>query len=645
MNDTVKWIVRIVPLVAVLFAFMPCLHAQDIKDTLKEIKVIDARKQKVSNDERINNFSPGQKVRSIDSITLVQYQAQQVSTLLTQQVPAFVRSYGFNNLATLNFRGSSAAQSLVLWNGVPLVYAALGMTDVSLLPVSLVNKVNIVYGGSAALWGSGNVGGAVLLEDNAPVFDTAPKAHISAMLAAGSYSRYNGDIKASFSNRKWFVSANVFGQTAVNDFAYTDTFKHIDKTMDNARLRGAGGVVRAAYKMASQNILSFTAWYQHYYREIPPALFETISYKQQQDASLRLLLDWKHDKEHSSFYAKSAFIRDNIHYSDSALSIVTDNLSYQLYEEFGWKEKINEHHQFLVFVPVTLAWMQQLITHVTKQQTKAAVAMAYSLSLAHSKLHFAINARGEIINSQSILLPGADGSFALTKWLSIRANAQRTYRVPTLGELYTFPGGDSSLKPEQGWTEDVGYTVKTNLGQHISFYHDLSYFNRNINDWIIWFGGAIWTPHNIASVHSRGMETENRLLVTAGKWQFHAGLNTSYVLAVTTASYIPGDSSIGKQIAYTPRYNGQLNIGFAYRGLYLNYNHTYTGYRFYTSDESGPIPPYNTGNIQASYSARLGIPFTLFASCNNVWSQRYQVVYSRPMPGVNWLVGLRADIL
>ncbi len=636
-----KWY-GLLSLVAAWLVSMPPAYAQ-MKDTLQDVHIRDMRRQGRVKDERLGDFAPGQKISAIDSNTLKQYEHSQLSTLLSQQVPAFVRSYGFNNLATLSFRGSSAAQSLVLWNGVPLVYAALGMTDVSLLPVSLANKIDIVYGGSAALLGSGNVGGAVLLQNDEPVFKDKPSPRLSALFSAGSYARYDGDIKASFSSRKFYLSANVFAQSATNNFAYTDD-KGLQQKMDNARLHGAGGLLQGAYKIAHGNTLSLTGWYQHYYREIPPALFETVSYKQQHDASLRLLLHWKREHEHSTFYARSAFIRDDIRYADSAVRLSSNNITYQLYEEAGWKERINSHHSFLLFVPVTIAWIAQIQTDSIARQTRAAIAGAYTFSSLQGRLQLAANLRAEIINEQSILLPGADASFALTNWLKLRANVQRTYRAPTLGELYSIPGGNSSLKPEQGWTEDAGYSLRLPLSAHTRLNHDLSYFNRDIRDWIIWFGGAVWTPHNIAVVHSRGLESENTLLFGLGKWQVHLGLNTSYVLAETQESYILNDGSIGKQIPYTPRYNGQLNIGFAFRGFYFNYNHTYTGYRFITSDESAWLMPYNTGNIQASYSTRLGIPFRFFAQCNNIWSQHYEVVAARPMPLINFNLGLKADI-
>jgi len=171
-------------------------------------------------------------------------------------------------------------------------------------------------------------------------------------------------------------------------------------------------------------------------------------------------------------------------------------------------------------------------------------------------------------------------------------------------------------------------------------------FNRDIHDWIIWLGGAIWTPHNIAEVHSRGVETENNITYSVGKWKLHMGLNTAYVLSTTVASYIYNDGSLGKQIPYTPRYNGQANAGFTYKNLSVNYIHTYTGYHFITTDESEYLPPYQTGNLQLMYNAHVQHHlWQLTGQCNNIWNEQYQVVASRPMPGINWLLGIKISLL
>ncbi len=645
---------------ALLFAIMVCclpckIFAQQVMDTtLQEVKIHG--KHKNSYDTKVNDFSPGQKIKTIDSATLQQFQLQSMASMLTQQTPVFVKSYGFNGLATLNFRGSSSAQSMVLWNGVPIQNAALGISDISTLPVLFMSKVHIDYGSSAALLGSGNVGGALLIENESPVFDSG-KRTLSFCGGVGSFNQYMAGIKESRSFRHWYFSAKAFAQYAENNFNYTNSPGN-KTTLTNSKLQSEAVMLQAAYKMSEENVLSLCAWYQQYERQIPPALFENYSDKNQTDGSLRTLLEWKKHRRDNSWYLKSSFTRDETHYRDDAILIKSDNVVYQFYNEAGYRRDLPQFGKVLVFIPVQVSWLPQ--ADGTKQQDKAAIAAAYEVQFFNNKLEIAVNGRGETIIAQSkdssvkhtFILPGLNASFTLTNWLSLRGNVQRTYRAPTLNELYYFPGGNISLKPEQGWSEDGGYAMKFNAGK-TSVFHDLSLFTRDIHDWIYWFGGAIWTPHNIAEVHSRGVETENNLSVNVGHgmphWKLHLGVNTSYVLATTVTSYIYNDGSVGKQIPYTPRYNGQVNVGFSYahrdKEFSFNYNHSYTGYRFTTTDESSYILPYQTGNVQLMYKTEVfHHPVQFIGACNNIWNTQYQVVDQRPMPGTNWTIGVQLTL-
>lgn len=637
-----------IALLLAMVLFIGSVSAQGIKDTtLHEVKI--RGKHRVSGDVRVNEFSPGQKIKTIDSATLQQYQLQNIANLLSQQEPVFVKSYGFNGLATLSFRGASAAQSAVLWNGVPIMNAALGIADVSVLPVMLMSKVNIVYGGSAALLGGGNVGGALLLENNAPYFEKDSNS-LSVSLAGGSFSQVVGGVDGSISRGRWYFSLKSYGLYAIDNYRYT-TQQGAHALLANDTMYNASALLRAAYKIKEKEAISLSAWYVQNHRDVPPALFETYSVKKQADGSIRLLADWNRQMNNNIWYAKSSFIRDEVDYSDNAVLLHADNKAYQYYQEIGWKKEFHQYGQLFLFSPLALSWIQLADSNKTKQEDKVALVLAYDYKHFDNRLDIAVNARGErIIGTgdttaiQDVFLPGADASFMLTDWLVIRANMQKTYRTPTLNELYYYPGGNTSLKPEQGWSEDAGYTVKAKSGP-LAVYHDLSVFNRDIHDWILWLGGAIWTPHNIAEVQSRGVETENNLTYTTGNWKFHLGVNTAYVLSVTAASYIYNDGSVGKQIPYTPRYNGQLNIGFTYRKLSVNYNHTYTGYRFTTTDESSYLTPYETGNVQVMYKSQIYRHSCLFTGqCNNIWNEQYQVVAYRPMPGMNWLLGFKIEL-
>lgn len=629
---------RICILLLIMLCGTAIAFGQQLPDTtLNEVHVRDTRTP--SADIRLSGFSAGQQVQQIDSATLSRYSQQSLATLLTQQLPVFVRSYSFNGLATLGLRGASAAQSQVLWNGIPISNAATGVADLSALPTLMAGNVTMVYGGSAALYGSGNVGGAIVMNTATARFDTNTST-LSVSSGMGSFAQYSGSIRASHSTRKLYLAATAQAQTAQNNYRYTADYGTTN-TLDNSRLRNASGMVHAAYKSHTGHKIETMLWWQQYNRQIPPALFEPYSAKQQQDGALRGVASWTFAKGQSTWYARTSLTHDAYRYADTAIGLHTTGGVYQYYQEAGWRHQ-QGRMRYLLFVPIQYSWLAS--GQDTQQQRRIALAGAITRNMVGNRLIASAQLRAEQVNATFVWLPGAGISYSVRPWLQLRANAQRTYRVPTLNELYYFPGGNPRLRPEQGWTQDAGYTLQQ---QHKRWHlqHEGAIFNRQMKDWIMWLGGAVWTPHNIAAVHSRGTETNTRLTYRTATYALHVTAATSYILATTTSSYIAQDGSIGRQIPYTPRYNMRAGLGATAGAWSIDYFHLYTGYRFTTTDESAWLEPYHTGNIIAAWTHRLR-QHTLSANlqCNNIWNARYAIAGFRPMPGINWLAGFRLDI-
>jgi iron complex outermembrane receptor protein len=659
----------------ILFFLSANVFAQQWQDTLKEVQIKGTIVKDTVTDQR-NNFTAGQKTFGIEKIYKDLYESQSLANLLAQQSSVFVKSYGVNSMATLTLRGASAAQSSVLWNGVPILNPALGVADISLLRTGLFNEVKLQYGSSAALFGSGNVGGALMLDDEPANFHK--QKDLSLHLGYGSYGRMDGSIKTLFQNNKFKISLNGFYQRATNDFSYEDVQGNTQH-LANARLKGGGGLLSADYNLNKKGTgykekLYLRVWLQQYSRGIPPALFEQYSVKKQIDNSLRTLLGWEKNTRRSTWYAKGSYSREYLHYTDSTVLLDNKNTVQQYYQELGWKYQLQNpdkpelknpgQHLIMVYAPIQYAAASGENISSRESQFRPALVAAYHYAGYHDKLQVNAAVRQEWVNGNAApLLPGIGGSLQLLDKetaqrksrirLQLMANLQRTYRIPTLNELYYFPGGNPDLKPEQGWSQDGGYAFtyahhllpeqersKALKAYRFVFTHELNFFNRNIQDWIYWLGGAIWTPHNIAKVHSRGMDMNNKVELTVGKIKLHAGVNYTYVLSTTEESYLPGDGSIGKQIPYTPRYNIQGNAGMQWLDhLFINYNQTYTGYRFVTVDESQYLEPYNTANIQASYSFHGTMKYlTISAQLQNVFNTDYEVVNGRPMPGRNFLL-------
>lgn len=650
-----------------MFLCPAALQAQTLLDTLNEVHV---RGSKDTAADARHGFTAGQQVQQISSTYREVYQVQSLAGLLSQQTPVFVKSYGINGMATLSFRGASAAQSAVLWNGVPILNPALGVADISLLNTGLFDNISLQYGSSAALYGSGNVGGALMLDRNSPSFTSSRS--LKATLGAGSYGRKDLQLAAQWQQQRWRIDLKTFYQHSDNDFTYLNNLQQ-EERLPNARLKAAGVLASIDYDLSKQagagkEVLSLDIWYQQYQREIPPALFEPFSVKRQTDASFRSLLGWQKTIKRSYFYAKASYNREYLRYQDGVVLPDNKNNMTQYYQELGWKYALNKvataplAQELLLFSPLQYGVAEGQNISSSEHQFRPALVAAYSLHTADGKLKANAALRQEWVNGNTApLLPGMGIAYRVfsksrnrssVNW-ALRANVQRTYRFPTLNELYYFPGGNKDLKPEQGWNEDAGYTFTYTLAQdlqpgsvsRLSFSHDLAAFNRDIKDWIYWLGGAIWTPYNIAKVHSRGLETDNKIEYLLGACKLHFSLKSAYVISTSEESYLPNDGSKGKQVPYVPRYNGQFNLGATFGGCFLNYNHTYTGYRFTTIDESQFLQPYNTGNLQVMYTFYKAI-YTVKAAAQvqNIWDAQYQVIAGRPMPGRYFLFSLQLGL-
>ena len=68
---------------------------------------------------------------------------------------------GYGKAAGLFLRGTNHGHTLVLVNGVRLTSATLGVTSLELFPLGQIERIEIVRGPRAVLWGSGAVGGVI----------------------------------------------------------------------------------------------------------------------------------------------------------------------------------------------------------------------------------------------------------------------------------------------------------------------------------------------------------------------------------------------------------------------------------------------------------------------------------------------------
>ena len=89
---------------------------------------------------------------------------QSMGSLLAGTPRFYIKSYQPGGLATMSYRGATASQTIVMWNGLPLNNSMNGVVNLANLPIFLEMMSPSILLGNATSWGSGSIGGTVLID-------------------------------------------------------------------------------------------------------------------------------------------------------------------------------------------------------------------------------------------------------------------------------------------------------------------------------------------------------------------------------------------------------------------------------------------------------------------------------------------------
>ena len=115
-------------------------------------------------DEKLKKHSVGYKVITLSDSVIVK-NIESFTSLLRFNSPLYLREYGAGGTSSASFRGTSASNTAVIWNGININSINNGQTGFNSLTVSLFDAIAIRSGGGSLEYGSGAVGGTIHLND------------------------------------------------------------------------------------------------------------------------------------------------------------------------------------------------------------------------------------------------------------------------------------------------------------------------------------------------------------------------------------------------------------------------------------------------------------------------------------------------
>ncbi len=580
-------------------------------------------------DRKLEKHSVGYKVITLND-SLIQRNPESFTALLRFNTPIYLREFGAGGTSSASFRGTSASNTAVIWNGININSINNGQTGFNSLTVSLFDAIDVRSGGGSIEYGSGAVGGTIHLNDNLKFSDKKCVKN-QVVSTIGSFETYQNLYKFKLTDNKLALNFGVSYNQSENNYKLLDTeFRNFNGAFKNLGFNASGAFLLSNYS----NLKFYTANYsgeRFFSGELPNPLAANDKY---QDFNHRNLLIYtnevsmlKHEVQLAHLMQEYRFFDDReadafnfgksnqylVRYNAS-LSIAkwyANIFSYLEYESaFGKTDQIEERNR------------QQLSqSFVYKQNLK-------SVAFFEAKIRKDFNSDYEVPFTHALGL-----KIKPLKNLFIRANTSKNYRVPTYNDLF-WPGqGNLELTPETSKQFEVGVGYKNNT---ISV--DIATFQIYAKDKIVWTPNGdldrpgIWVPINLRQVNNKGVEFVFSYDESFNKHNFQFDLNYSYVQAI--------DERTDKQVIFVPKHLSNLSLGYNFKRFSFFSQQVYNG-KVYTTESNSEdflLPSIFIVNTGMEYKLlnKKGKQLIIGLKCNNLLNKNYVSQPRRPMPNRNF---------
>jgi vitamin B12 transporter len=580
----------------------------------------------------LERFSRGQQVISIDSTILRDLGALSLSDLLQRRSGLFVRQYGPGMIASLTMRGTSAGHNAFFWNGLPINSPSLGQMDLSLLPLSGVDRVQIHMGGSGANYGTDAIGGAIHLSSDV-MGGTGWMAEAST--GVGSFGLNRQEIQIGFSNSQVGSRSRFYRLQAPNRYPFHNMGKIglPVEIQEHAGVNQKGLMQDLVWRVGVNSQLSSSFWWNTAHRDVQPVMGSN-STDVQSDQSTRWVLDFNRTTENRHLNLKAGWVRDEMVFNRSDVNITNQFL---LAGELDWS--LGSRLEFKSGSRATYILGKLSTYEATDNRIEIYQAVNFNPS---PDWVVSVNLRQLVFEGEFAPFSpsvGIDWSLLQQKGhqLTGKVAGARSFKVPTLNDRYWVPGGNPDLKSENALSGELGFLYRYTDSKN-AWETRVSYYDMQVDNWILWLPGDVyWSPRNVRKVSSHGVDLFFSGHRQSGKWK--TGLSGS--LSLNQAVILRSDGNniheIGKILPYTPGTKAQLGLDVHRESLQFFINGHRIGDRFVSIDNQSGLAAYQLFDAGWRYERAFNRQIvSLGFQVNNFLNTRYEVLRLRPMPGRNF---------
>lgn len=587
--------------------------AQQDTITLKEV---------IISDTQLRDYSTTQSVLKLND-SVINKNASSLTSLLNYNSVVYFKENGLGMVSSPSFRGTTAQQTAVLWNGININSQLLGQTDFNTITTRDFTSVSVKAGGGSVIYGTSAIGGSIHLNNDMAFGNSFTN---TIRLGYGSFDTQSLHYRAKLSQEKFSATVSFTRNSSDNDYEYINgRGSNLNGQYYNNSMNLALG-----YKLDDSNTLKLYSYFfggERHFSLIFPSEVKT----KYRDANTRNMLEWEGNYGRFTSKLKAAYLQEEYKYY---ANIDNPNHTHGNVETLIGKYDLAFKATDTFTVNAVLDFMKNKGQGSDIEANNRQIGAA-SLLVKHNpteKLSYEAGLRKEVTsNYESPLLFSAGAKYRFAPFYALKLNTSRNFRIPTFNDLYWQGAGNPDLKPESSYQGEIGneFTYK-DVSLTVTGYY------IKLKDMLRWLPGAggVWRPVNTDKVRTYGVEA---LLHYKKSFGSHTlGIDGTYGYTKSE------DETTGYQLIYVPYHKATAAASYSYKGIGAYCQLLYTGEVFTRSDNNSRynIDSYYVTNAGLEYSFGKNDLANLGFQVLNLLNKDYVSVDSRPLPGRNYNVYL-----
>jgi vitamin B12 transporter len=560
---------------------------------------------------------------TLASVTLItqediqRLQAQSLPDLL-RGLPglAFSNNGGPGKVTSLYLRGSEADHVLVLVDGVKIGSATSGTAAFQDIPLSQIERIEIVRGPRSSLYGSEAIGGVI------QIFTARGGGPLRGDLSLelGSHDTRGGSASLSGGGDQGWYRLSVEKQRTdgIDACRNITTAGCYSDEPDKDGYTNESATLRTGYRFNDQFEVDAHLWHTHAETDFDGSYVnESESYQQVFGGSLRY-----HPMESWLLTLAGGRHRDKADNFENGLFMSrfdTERDSYSLQSDYD----INADHQVTLGLDYQKDKVDSTVAYEVTSREDTGIFTQYQGVIANQDLQLALrrddhDAFGK--HNTGNLAWGYDWSSGLRTLISYGT----AFKTPTFNELY-YPGfGNPDLEPEESKSLELGVS-----GDLASVEWSFNLF-RTWVDQLIGFD-ANYQPANIDQARIDGLES--RFSTKLLGWR----LDTN--LTLLDPRNRTGGSREDNLLPRRARRSLRIDLDRDFDRYTLGATLNAEGSRYEDLDNNNELGGYGTLDLRASY--RIASAWQLQGRCENLFDKSYTTAAYYNQPGRSVYLTLR----